>query len=85
MSQTWIVVRRAALKAHLETDNVSGHSFSDAVGAEDSETRPKCRSPEIVLQGVSEEKSKSFAGKFNWQCDACGYEWTDDGIEKEQD
>jgi rubrerythrin len=20
---------------------------------------------------------------FKWRCDACGYEWTDDGVEKQ--
>ncbi len=35
---------------------------------------PKCHSPEIVFHDVDE------GAKFNWSCDACGYEWTDDGV-----
>ena len=36
--------------------------------------------------GKAESPSSSSAGdspeKFDWTCDACGYEWTDDGIAK---
>ncbi len=36
--------------------------------------------------GKAESPSSSSAGdspeKFDWACDACGYEWTDDGIAK---
>ena len=46
---------------------------------------PKCNSREIVFESLDEEKDSdsSFDEKFNWKCDACGYQWKDDGIEKE--
>jgi hypothetical protein len=49
---------------------------------------PKCNSREIVFQSLDEEDEEkdsdsSFNAKFNWKCDACGYQWKDDGIEKE--
>jgi DNA-directed RNA polymerase subunit M/transcription elongation factor TFIIS len=46
---------------------------------------PKCQSPEIVFENLQgqEESRSSFDAKFNWRCDGCGYQWTDDGIEKE--
>ena len=45
---------------------------------------PKCRSPEIVFQSLSgqEESTSSCDARFNWRCDACGFQWTDEGIEK---
>jgi hypothetical protein len=59
---------------------------------------PKCHSPEIVFQGreieaadgleaaedleEEEEESTLLDAKFNWSCDACGYQWKDDGIEQ---
>lgn len=56
---------------------------------------PECHSPEIVFQGrqteatdnpetakdMLEENSSPADAKFNWSCDACGYQWQDDGIE----
>jgi DNA-directed RNA polymerase subunit M/transcription elongation factor TFIIS len=46
---------------------------------------PKCNSREIVFESLDEQKaaSSAFDAKFNWKCDACGYQWKDDGIEKE--
>ena len=46
---------------------------------------PKCHSPEIVLQSrdAAEDTNSAFGGNFNCSCDACGYEWKDDGIEQE--
>lgn len=35
---------------------------------------PKCHSSEIVFHELDE------GAKFNWSCDACGNEWTDDGV-----
>jgi hypothetical protein len=45
---------------------------------------PKCQSPEIVFQGLDENPlTGSLAtSNFNWTCDACGYQWKDDGIEE---
>jgi hypothetical protein len=36
---------------------------------------PKCKSPEILFHDVDETKTK-----FHWSCDACGNEWSDDGV-----
>jgi hypothetical protein len=42
---------------------------------------PKCRSTEVLLEGNSEANtSPTPDAKYNWQCDACGHHWTDEGI-----
>jgi hypothetical protein len=38
---------------------------------------PRCHSPEIVFQDLD------ATAKFYWSCDACGYQWNDDGVEQE--
>jgi predicted RNA-binding Zn-ribbon protein involved in translation (DUF1610 family) len=38
---------------------------------------PKCRSAKVVMAG------RSNAEKFQWSCDACGYQWQDEGIAQE--
>jgi DNA-directed RNA polymerase subunit M/transcription elongation factor TFIIS len=44
---------------------------------------PKCRSEEVVFEGSQPGKTDLPADSiFNWSCDACGYEWTDDGVAK---
>jgi DNA-directed RNA polymerase subunit M/transcription elongation factor TFIIS len=47
---------------------------------------PRCKSDEIVFQSLdtSQSPSSGFEAKFNWSCDACGYQWKDDGIEEEK-
>jgi DNA-directed RNA polymerase subunit M/transcription elongation factor TFIIS len=40
---------------------------------------PKCRSGEVVL----EERDSSSTDPFHWHCDACGHQWSDEGIEQE--
>jgi hypothetical protein len=44
---------------------------------------PKCHSDEIVFQNLDASQNPDFAldAQFNWSCDACGYQWKDDGIE----
>ena len=45
---------------------------------------PKCHSAQVVLQrGEPELKEPYFRAKFQWRCDACGYQWVDDGFTKE--
>ena len=45
---------------------------------------PQCHSTEIVLQGLDASGEESAAApKYSWSCDACGYQWKDDGIESE--
>jgi hypothetical protein len=45
---------------------------------------PKCQSPEIVFQSLDDNPlTRPLAtSNFNWTCDACGYQWKDDGIEE---
>lgn len=46
---------------------------------------PRCHSTDIVFQSLDLDPVTKSAldSKFNWSCDACGYQWKDDGIEKE--
>jgi len=46
---------------------------------------PNCHSEEIVFQGCDAENPKQspMDSNYNWSCDACGYQWKDDGIEQE--
>ncbi|HWC17229.1 MAG TPA: hypothetical protein VG498_09445 [Terriglobales bacterium] len=45
---------------------------------------PRCHSSEIVFQGLDENSSKlSDDAKYSWSCDACGYQWKDDGVEEQ--
>jgi DNA-directed RNA polymerase subunit M/transcription elongation factor TFIIS len=54
-----------------ETPDFSGHC-------------PKCHSTEIVFQGLDDPAGESESGsRYNWSCDACGYQWKDDGLEAE--
>ena len=40
---------------------------------------PKCNSGAVVL----EERDSSSTAPFHWHCDACGHQWSDEGIEQE--
>ena len=40
---------------------------------------PKCRSGTVVL----EERDSSVTAQFHWHCDACGHQWSDEGIVEE--
>jgi len=44
---------------------------------------PKCHSDEIIFESLDPGAKSAFDSKFNWSCDACGYQWKDDGIEAE--
>jgi DNA-directed RNA polymerase subunit M/transcription elongation factor TFIIS len=46
---------------------------------------PKCHSTEIVFQSLELDPAtkSAFDSKFKWSCDACGYQWKDDGVESE--
>jgi DNA-directed RNA polymerase subunit M/transcription elongation factor TFIIS len=49
--------------------------------AEYAVTCPKCDSQEVTLNNAAPETAiQSADAKFNWICDACGHEWTDEGI-----
>jgi hypothetical protein len=52
---------------------------------------PKCHSPEVVfgefIDGEPEDvqaEPQGSSSKFDWTCDACGYQWEDDGIVKDR-
>jgi DNA-directed RNA polymerase subunit M/transcription elongation factor TFIIS len=46
---------------------------------------PQCNSEEVVFQGRDSRPGADpdSEAKFNWNCDACGYHWSDDGVGKE--
>jgi DNA-directed RNA polymerase subunit M/transcription elongation factor TFIIS len=45
---------------------------------------PKCHSAEVVLEGRDSDLAEPPpTAKFQWRCDACGYQWVDDGITQE--
>jgi hypothetical protein len=45
---------------------------------------PKCRSAKVVMQGRdSNLVEPPPTVSFQWSCDACGYQWVDDGILQE--
>ncbi|HEY2914192.1 MAG TPA: hypothetical protein VGK21_12590 [Candidatus Angelobacter sp.] len=57
-------------------------AFEDVDDEEDKDYAvlcPKCRSGEVVL----EERDSSSTDPFHWHCDACGHQWSDEGIEQE--
>lgn len=49
---------------------------------------PKCHSVEVVFDSRECDGSEVEPGaaredsKYNWHCDACGFQWQDDGIEE---
>ena len=46
---------------------------------------PKCHSDQVVFEGGSSTlivTANDPSQKFTWTCDACGYHWEDDGIER---
>lgn len=44
---------------------------------------PKCHSQEVFLRDDGPVADGASAGvKFKWQCDACGHQWEDEGIEE---
>jgi hypothetical protein len=48
---------------------------------------PKCRSTDVVVERLVSEAASAkddSPPKFEWTCDACGYEWEDDGIVRQQ-
>ena len=45
---------------------------------------PKCHSQEVFLRDDGPVAEGAAAEvKFKWQCDACGHQWEDEGIEEE--
>jgi len=46
---------------------------------------PECHSTEIVFMGREgdPEAEPAVDARFNWTCDHCGHQWTDDGIQQD--
>ena len=50
-------------------------------------TCPKCGSTDIIFERLNPKprtRKDSESAKFHWSCDACGHQWTDDGVVKEK-
>jgi DNA-directed RNA polymerase subunit M/transcription elongation factor TFIIS len=48
---------------------------------------PKCNSEEVVFEGGTSTlivTADDPSQKYQWSCDACGYQWEDDGVAKEE-
>jgi DNA-directed RNA polymerase subunit M/transcription elongation factor TFIIS len=48
---------------------------------------PKCHSTEVVFEGRSSAPpiaTDEPSQKYKWTCDACGHQWEDDGVAKEE-
>ena len=44
---------------------------------------PKCRSDDVVFERLIRDPERAEGPlKYKWTCDACGHQWTDDGIAK---
>ena len=46
---------------------------------------PRCHASDITFQSLETEEGADpdVDSKYNWSCDACGYQWKDDGVEEE--
>ncbi|MGB9122817.1 MAG: hypothetical protein WCE73_19530 [Candidatus Angelobacter sp.] len=45
---------------------------------------PKCHSAEVVLEGRDSDLAEPPpTAKFQWSCDACGYQWVNEGVLQE--
>jgi len=72
----------------LENDVWYGDDEAEDGDAQYAIRCPNCHSEEIVFDSresdghvVDLETARQDA-KYDWHCDACGYQWQDDGIEK---
>ena len=47
---------------------------------------PKCHSTEVIFEGQTSAvvATDDSPQKFQWTCDACGHQWEDDGIVREE-
>jgi len=47
---------------------------------------PKCHSTEVIFEGQTSAvvATDNSSQKYQWTCDACGHQWEDDGIVREQ-
>jgi len=48
---------------------------------------PKCRSMEVIFEGLIAEPTPTTdnsSPQYEWTCDSCGHQWRDDGIAKKE-
>jgi DNA-directed RNA polymerase subunit M/transcription elongation factor TFIIS len=48
---------------------------------------PQCHSTEVVFEGLDSASAiatDESSQKYKWTCDACGHQWEDDGVAKEE-
>jgi DNA-directed RNA polymerase subunit M/transcription elongation factor TFIIS len=80
--------RAVELKVRAEDIRVASRAIAESSPPiEDAEfVCPQCKSPEIVLDEREEaqENEQAEDEAFHWSCDACGYQWSDDGIERQE-
>jgi hypothetical protein len=75
-----------ALDELLEQKELADDGQGEDEGEEDGIRCPRCRSVEVVFDSRELDGKEIQPGvarpdsKYNWQCDACGYQWQDDGI-----
>ena len=72
---------RGAIRQALDSNPQSGpESIREA-----SVRCPQCDSEEVVFQGRDRPPGADpdSEAKFNWNCDACRYHWSDDGVAKQ--
>lgn len=80
------VDQHLASSAFTNAPHPENEDSSDSVDDKDCEARcPKCRSTEIVFEGLEKDSAKEsdFDATYNWSCDACGHTWKDNGVEEE--
>lgn len=80
MSVGWIWARDA-MKDYFPKDEPESEKKPET--PPDSICCPRCRSEEIVLLHTPDEDPathQQIAQKYEWKCDACGYEWQDNGV-----
>jgi hypothetical protein len=71
-------------RANAALEDALGEDFEEFEKKEHAILCPKCHSAAVVLKGRDSILADPLpTAKFEWNCDACGYQWVDDGIEQE--
>jgi hypothetical protein len=72
-----------AMKNYLPKDERPEPTYED--GDDVAIRCPRCRSTDVVFEQLVDDPASANSGaspkKYQWTCDSCGYEWTDDGVE----
>jgi DNA-directed RNA polymerase subunit M/transcription elongation factor TFIIS len=74
--------QRAVAALRLAAREEGPESKQESESIPDSGLRcPKCHSDGIIFEELEKDSPKQpdFQSKFQWRCDDCGYQWTDDG------